>query len=499
MPFGRRILILLTILCSCLPFPALCKKTSLFELVEQVTELSAETFGRQADSKTAWVIDFYSPMCPHCVRFKPTWEKVGTALRDSNVRVGAVNCVKHRELCKSIPVLNYPTLVALNSPSGPRGRGTAAEPATKVIETGSHKYESIMNLIEDEFLSVLQGDEGLANDLAVARALEQDAPIFGDGMTQVARGGAPCKLRIEDATVSIRFALRNEVFTQGHKLDEERMGALVSFLELLATTFPGAINRASFRGLATELRRDPGLNDIARWDKRIGNFDIGPYAPTKEDNWPAANIERGTEAGVPNYTSGLWSLFHALSVSSAPMRQHPYAVMEGIRSFVDNFFRCEHCRRHFLEMYATCDNGRCNISKPSNMRSQHISEGESALALWVWRMHNAVNTRLALEGDDDIDPHKSLWPSATICKECWSGFPQEREQPSWSETEVLKFLKGTFSCPEEVGEGPDSTARSWVVNCVLVCTLASVVMWARKWVEMRGVGLTKKRDALPGL
>lgn len=42
------------------------------------------------------------------------------------------------------------------------------------------------------------------------------------------------------------------------------IGALLSFLDLLATSFPGAMNRASFRGLATELRRDPGLNDIAR-------------------------------------------------------------------------------------------------------------------------------------------------------------------------------------------------------------------------------------------
>lgn len=76
-----------------------------------------------------------------------------------------------------------------------------------------------------------------------------------------------------------------------------------------------------------------------RWDKRIANFHIGSFAPGKDDNWPAANIERGTETYVSHYTSGLWSLLHLLSVSEAPMRQNPYAVMEGIASFVDNFFR----------------------------------------------------------------------------------------------------------------------------------------------------------------
>lgn len=40
--------------------------------------------------------------------------------------------------------------------------------------------------------------------------------------------------------------------------------SLLSFLDLLATTFPGKTNRASFRSLATDLRRDPSLNEIAR-------------------------------------------------------------------------------------------------------------------------------------------------------------------------------------------------------------------------------------------
>ncbi|CAM9676507.1 unnamed protein product, partial [Hapterophycus canaliculatus] len=389
------------------------------------------------------------------IRAAPQWEKVGTALRDSDVRVGAVNCIKHRRLCQSLLVDSFPTLIALNAP-GER-RGTAAEPAVKIMKPTFSTYHSVMDAVKTEFPSALQIDEAAAGSVAVARALEQEETNLESVIEYVAGGGAPCKLRVEDAAVSIRFVLRNEVFTQGHKLDEQRMGALLSFLDLLATTFPGTMNRASFRGLATELRRDPGLNDFTRWEKRIETFHIGPLAPSKEDNWPAANIERGTETGVLNFTSGLWSLFHVLSVSSAPMRQNSYAVMEGIRSFVENFFRCQECRRHFLEMYATCDNGRCNISKSNNMRGQHISEGESALALWVWRMHNAVNTRLARESDQDVDPHKSLWPSATICKECWSGFQQERDQPSWSETEVLKFIKGVFSCPEEVGEGPENS------------------------------------------
>lgn len=46
-------------------------KSSLFELTEQVREISAASFPRIAESSEPWVLDCYSPLCPHCVRFKP--------------------------------------------------------------------------------------------------------------------------------------------------------------------------------------------------------------------------------------------------------------------------------------------------------------------------------------------------------------------------------------------------------------------------------------------
>lgn len=62
--------------------------------------------------------------------------------------------------------------------------------------------------------------------------------------------------------------------------------------------------------------------------------------PDFELNWPAANYETGTERHANHYLAGLWAMFHVLSVSKSPTRQKPYEIMEGILSFVDNFFRC---------------------------------------------------------------------------------------------------------------------------------------------------------------
>lgn len=47
-------------------------RASLFEFVDQVTELSPSTFSDVAVSSVPWVLDCYSPGCPHCVRFAPT-------------------------------------------------------------------------------------------------------------------------------------------------------------------------------------------------------------------------------------------------------------------------------------------------------------------------------------------------------------------------------------------------------------------------------------------
>ena len=68
--------------------------------------------------------------------------------------------------------------------------------------------------------------------------------------------------------------------------------------------------------------------------------------------------------------------------------------------------RCENCRRHFLEMYEACENHRCEIPLPSSLRGSQDAEGQDKLVLWVWRMHNAVNARLAQEGDEETEVHK---------------------------------------------------------------------------------------------
>lgn len=116
--------------------------------------------------------------------------------------------------------------MAINSPGEPGG--TADEPAKKVLKKGTHSFEAVMDLIKGEFAGVLENvtvpDAAEVVNVS-AKAREKDRRVREQRRASEERGaGAPCILRIEDAAVSVRFVLRNEVFTQGSSLDEERMG-----------------------------------------------------------------------------------------------------------------------------------------------------------------------------------------------------------------------------------------------------------------------------------
>lgn len=187
-------------------------------------------------------------------------------------------------------------------------------------------------------------------------------------------------------------------------------------------------------------------------------------------------------------------------------------------------------------MYEAGENGRLSIPSEQAIaalragRGRPQPGGDAQLALWVWRMHNTVNVRVAEEDERDRAAREgrdsanqaeagergndrdsgggetpngslSLWPTPQECPDCWRGFPKADGQPEWHEDNVLKFLKATYSCPEEVGERfVGSFETSWTAVCLLGVAFLVLVLRARRRVESRGVGLSKKRaDCLPSV
>ncbi|KAH8063809.1 thiol oxidase [Aureococcus anophagefferens] len=169
----------------------------------------------------------------------------------------------------------------------------------------------------------------------------EDPPLKTPGLR-----GAPA---LSDAAASLRYALESAVFTEGPVLSRERLVALRGVLAAASTALPGVAVA-------------PALLDSKAWS--------------------AATRRPGAESGG-TYTCGLWSFFHAVVASEA---LEPRAARAAVRAFVAHFF-ARGVRSHFLAMYDACDHGACD------------ADGDASL--WLWRAHNAVNSRVKGGGASD--------------------------------------------------------------------------------------------------
>lgn len=82
---------------------------SLYPKDSPVRALSKKKFpGKGANNE--WLVEFYSLADQHSVAFKDQYEHIASDLR-GKVKVGAVNCDKHAQLCASMRVTAYPQFV----------------------------------------------------------------------------------------------------------------------------------------------------------------------------------------------------------------------------------------------------------------------------------------------------------------------------------------------------------------------------------------------------
>ncbi|KAJ8556678.1 hypothetical protein ON010_g9287 [Phytophthora cinnamomi] len=82
----------------------------LFASSKMVKSLDVDSFSAMLnDSQTVWLVDFYSPWCPHCRQFAPQWEEVANVYADvATVQLGAVDCTEQNEICDREDVHSYP-------------------------------------------------------------------------------------------------------------------------------------------------------------------------------------------------------------------------------------------------------------------------------------------------------------------------------------------------------------------------------------------------------
>ncbi|XP_043325942.1 sulfhydryl oxidase 2 isoform X1 [Cervus elaphus] len=66
-----------------------------------------------ANSSAAWLVQFYSSWCGHCIGYAPTWRALAADVRDwaAAIRVAALDCAeeKNQEVCRAYDIHFYPT------------------------------------------------------------------------------------------------------------------------------------------------------------------------------------------------------------------------------------------------------------------------------------------------------------------------------------------------------------------------------------------------------
>uniref|UniRef100_A0A8C6QIJ4 Sulfhydryl oxidase n=1 Tax=Nannospalax galili TaxID=1026970 RepID=A0A8C6QIJ4_NANGA len=69
--------------------------------------------GATANSSAAWLVQFHSSWCGHCIGYAPTWRALAADVRDwaAAIRVAALDCAeeKNQEVCRTYDIHFYPT------------------------------------------------------------------------------------------------------------------------------------------------------------------------------------------------------------------------------------------------------------------------------------------------------------------------------------------------------------------------------------------------------
>lgn len=115
-------------------------------------------------------------------------------------------------------------------------------------------------------------------------------------------------------------------------------------------------------------------------------------------------------------TCAVWQFFHGTAALMA-IGYAPLMVSEALpkyRYMVAEFMDCEACRQHFMAAYDNCQYGRCSVLAAPTQLGQ-----AKALVLWLWRVHNAVSTRVIAEHPAKGDALDRRWPAYKDCPACW--------------------------------------------------------------------------------
>ncbi len=237
-----------------------------------------------------------------------------------------------------------------------------------------------------------------------------------------------------DLEKAMLYSLSHEV-SQHATITGETLNALQDYVDTLSRFFPARHKTRDFlielsawiMGHDDAVRGADLATQVDKISSKLGAFKDAP----KE--WLGC---AGSSTRYGGYPCGLWMMFHSMTARQAAVSRKTdkaNTVLSAMKSFVEHFFGCRECARHFLQM---AENG--------SAIDREVHSVEDAL-LWLWKAHNKVNVRLSGDiSDDEVFP-KERFPNRQHCSDCYNN--RLAGSDGWREyrlANVKQFLKEMY-------------------------------------------------------
>jgi len=533
--------------------------TPLYTADDKIVLLNATNFQPNiCGSERAWLVEFYSSWCGHCIHFAPTFKQLAADVngwRDV-MGIAAIDCAQEENMptCREYEVMGYPTIKFFppGTPAGNMGEERASRdksvPAIKKDMVGflkelQQKKEksgrgwpnllpaevdqgspvglwdggAILAIIMAEEVNATMGSEVLLDiwstviklkvPLNIVRvegkegedilshhsvtkspgivAWRKDGSLVdnfpGQKPTREAwfaaikdfiwarsselslsqqnikgldnGGGGPAvatpskeeKLRTaskkeiiarrfkvfaSDLEKAVHYSIAHEV-AQHSSITGETLQALQDYVAVLEKYFPGRMEMMLF---LREVRKWVGGHQDTVRGEDLQSWITGYQ--TKHGLKPASEWIgcKGSQARYGGYPCGLWSLWHSLTVSQAAAHTgDPREVLKAMQGFIEHFFGCRECARHFQQAI-----------QDGQAIKEEVETHDDAV-LFLWKVHNKANMRL--QGDISEDPvfPKMVFPPREFCKECYGNSQGLNLWDEFDRARVLDFLRQLYS------------------------------------------------------
>jgi len=379
------------------------------------------------------VVQYYSPWCGHCQYFKQKYvsvaKEVGLRLREGEPEVNfhAVSCSVYHWICMQNNVNGFPTLVGFKDQSNIPNRLKEKDfTADNIAETiGVHLNAPTARGSQSQ--AAANGDDFRAIDILGASR---------DGLARTR------ETVYRDAALSFTHALRTDIFSRG-PLDDLRREVFSDWVDLLYWSLPPTY---ILHTLINDLRNN--IDSVMVSEDNM-NFMVDKHSDVINGIHTKWSEQCSKGIAGAGYSCGLWSLFHIVSIGVIERHRAVLGAREQVstsfvattlRNYVDNFFDCESCREYFVSMFDSCGFNHCRRFKQTKKLPPPQSWDE--FALWLWEVHNDVNTRLARlhSTDSNSGPIASQapWPPTSECAACIDSTGK------WDTDSVLSHLKSVY-------------------------------------------------------